>query len=247
MEIARILHAEKKVSVAQLAKEFYISDATIRRDLEKLEKHNLIKRTYGGAVLLGGLNSENPIEVRLKEHAEEKKVIGRLAAQFVGSSNVIIMDSSTSVLAMADYLHGVENITIITNGLQTATYIGENLHQSVYCCGGRLSDGTMALSGYCAEEFFTHYNAEKLFFSCLAVSFTGEIMDSYEDIARLKRRMIEKSDQVFLLCDSSKIGKKSFCHTASFEDINFIITDKAPNDDLMTIIERENVKAVYPE
>jgi DeoR/GlpR family transcriptional regulator of sugar metabolism len=246
LEILRLLNIERKISVVQLAEKFFTSEATIRRDLEKLERQNLIKRTYGGALLLDGLSSEIPIEVRSREHIQEKSVIGKLAARFVDNSDIIIMDGSTTTLAMVDHLRGVENLTVITNGIRTATYLGESLHQNVYCCGGKLRESTLILGGYQTEEFISHYNAEKLFFSCRAVSKTGGIMDFSDDDARLKQKMIERSGMVFLLCDGSKIGKKAFCFVSFFDAINYFITDMKPADDFLEVLDKAKVTVLYP-
>ena len=42
---------EGKVVVAELSKEFDVSEETIRRDLEKLEEDGHVTRSYGGAVV----------------------------------------------------------------------------------------------------------------------------------------------------------------------------------------------------
>jgi DeoR/GlpR family transcriptional regulator of sugar metabolism len=103
----------------------------------------------------------------------------------------------------------------------------------------------MALGGYHTEEFIAHYNVEKLFFSCRAISDNGGIMDFSDDDARLKQKMIDRSAQVFLLCDSSKIGTRAFCSVASFKDIDYLITDKKPTDAIMAAIEKAEVQVVY--
>ncbi|WP_346426997.1 DeoR family transcriptional regulator [Lysinibacillus sp. KCTC 33748] len=39
---------EKKVYVSELSQKFSVTEETIRRDLEKLDKKGIVSRTYGG-------------------------------------------------------------------------------------------------------------------------------------------------------------------------------------------------------
>ncbi len=247
LELLQLLKKYKSVSIAQLAKEFYISEATIRRDLEKLEKQGQIKRTYGGAMFLQGMSSEIPIEVREKEHIKEKDTIGRLAAQFIKNSDIIMMDPATTTLSIVKYLDGVENLTVITNGIKTATQLAEAQQQNVYCCGGKLRENGLTLLGHHTEEFIKNYNAGKFFFSCRTFSYTEGPMDFSDDESRIKQVMISRTETVFLLCDSSKINKKAFCRVCPMEDIDYFITDQKPEPELMSILDKHGIKAVFPE
>jgi DeoR family fructose operon transcriptional repressor len=215
--------------------------------MEKLEKQGLIKRTYGGAILLDGPNSEIPLDVRTHEHEEEKSKIGSLAAAYISQSNIIMLDASTTVLAMLKYLHSHDDLTVITNGIRTVTYFAEVLNKEVYCTGGILRESSLTLSGYHAEDFVSHYKAEKFFFSCRAVSPTDGIFDFSDEDAHIKQKMLSRSDEKYLLCDSSKIEQKAFCHVADFDDIDYFITDKKPHPPLLAVLEKAHVKVVYPE
>ena len=52
-EILKTLSIEGSVKVSKLTREFDVSVETIRRDLEILEKKELLKRVHGGAILKG--------------------------------------------------------------------------------------------------------------------------------------------------------------------------------------------------
>ncbi len=103
-QILDLIKKRKSITVAHLSKTFYVSEATIRRDLNKLEKENLIKRSYGGAVLVDGLNAEIPLSVRVSEQKSAKDIIGKLASQLVKDGDIIIVDSSSTTLKMIPYL-----------------------------------------------------------------------------------------------------------------------------------------------
>lgn len=72
-EIMTILQKQKSVLVSDLSKRFHVTEETIRRDLEKLEREGLVKRTYGGAVLSESISIDLPFDVREITNIEEKK------------------------------------------------------------------------------------------------------------------------------------------------------------------------------
>ena len=118
-EIIKILKENKSASVAQLAKKLFIGEATIRRDLDKLEKQGLIKRTYGGAVWLEGLDSEIPLYIRENSNKFQKDLLGKAAAQLVNDGDIIIMDSSSTTHSIVKHLSHLKKLTVVTNGAKT--------------------------------------------------------------------------------------------------------------------------------
>ena len=243
-EIVEYLKLHKSATVTELSKTFFISAASIRRDLEKLEKQNVIKRTYGGAVLLEGLSNEIPITIREHEFSDAKNRIAQLAASLVKDNDIIIIDSSTTSFRMIHHLKGKSNLTIVTNGLRTASEAGAVLHSKVYCCGGRLRENSLSLVGDQAKRFIKSYGVQKLFFSCRALSMDVGAMDASDEEAELRKIMIECSDQAFLLCDSSKYDKKSFYHICDFSAIDSLITETQPTDALMALCRQNGVNVI---
>lgn len=245
-EILEMLTLNKSVTVSQLAKMFFVSEATIRRDLSKINKQNIIKRTYGGAVLLDALSQTLPLNIREKENSYEKKVIGKLAADFVCDFDIIIIDSSSTALAIIDFLSNKQDLTIITNGIKTASMIGQKLTSNLLCTGGVSYDKTLSLVGHNAEAFMKEHNAKKLFFSCKAISLNSYISNLTVDEAVLRRIMIEQSEKVYLLADHTKLGTAALANICSLSMIDFFITDCRPPDDWMRIFDLNQVSVIYP-
>ena len=244
-DIINILMLKKSVTVSELSKKFFIGEASIRRDLEKLEKMGLLKRTYGGAVLLEGLDSEIPLAVREVEQKDAKQIIGNAAANLVKDGDIIIMDSSSTVFRMIPYLKGKKNLTVITNGAKTAVELGEMLYIKVYCTGGILRENSLSYIGQFARNCVKAFNFDVLFFSCRAISIEKGITDISEDEAELRRLMIENSKESILLCDSSKFDKVSFCKIGEFDMINRIITDKKPSSQWMDFFNGKGINLLY--
>lgn len=244
--IVNLLKSKKSVTVTELSQKFFIGEATIRRDLEKLEKKGLLKRTYGGAVLLEGLDSEIPLSIREIEQKDAKDVIGHIAAQLVGDGDIIIMDSSSTVLKMVPHLKGKNKLTVITNGAKTAVELGELLHIKVYCTGGTLRENSLSYIGEPARRCVDSFFVDTLFFSCRAISMEKGLSDISEEEAELRRLMIKNCKKVVLLCDSSKFDNVSFSKIYDFDKINCLITDKKPSSRWMELLKEKRVELIYP-
>jgi len=231
--IYEYLKLHKSASVSELSRKFFIGETTIRRDLEKLERENLVKRSYGGAILLESPNAEIPITIREKEQSEAKSIIGKLAANCVSDGDIIIMDSSTTTYSMIPYLTSKANLTIITNGVKAVTAAGQILKSKIYCTGGRLRENSQSLVGPGAADTIKNFSAQKLFFSCRAISDTLVAMDNCENEAELRKIMMSQSDKVYLLCDSSKFSKTAFYRICSLDSVDVLISDKAPTNGIV--------------
>jgi DeoR/GlpR family transcriptional regulator of sugar metabolism len=243
--IVNLLKAKKSITVIELSEKFFIGEATIRRDLEKLEKKGLLKRTYGGAVLLNGLDSEIPLSIREIEQKDAKDVIGHMATQLVDDGDIIIMDSSSTVLKMVPHLKGKSKLTVITNGAKTAVDLGELLHIKVYCTGGMLRENSLSYIGELARRCIDGFFADTLFFSCRSISMENGLSDISEEEAELRRFMIKSCKKVVLLCDNSKFSKVSFSKICDFNKINYIITDKRLSSSWMEFLKEKDVELIY--
>lgn len=244
-EILAVLKREKSVSVPALSRRFFTCESTIRRDLQKLEQCCLVKRTYGGAVLLEGLNTEIPFSVREHEQAEEKSRIGRLAAGLVRDGDSLILDSSSTAFQILKYLNGRENLVILTNGIRTAMAAGQELHCQVYCTGGALRENSSSIVGDAAVRFIQEHSAQKLFFSSRTLSGECEAMDASEEEAVLRRAMIARAESVYLLCDHTKMGKNALHRICGPERFTALITDRKPPASILEQLLKQEIEVLY--
>ncbi len=243
--IIALLKTKKSASVKELSKKFFIGEATIRRDLEKLEKMGHIKRTYGGAVLLEGLDSEIPLSVRETEEKEAKGAIGHLAAQLVNEEDIIVLDSSSSALKMVPHLKSKSKLTVITNGAKAAIELGELLHVKVYCTGGTLRENSLSYIGELARNCINKFYVDTVFFSCRAIDMEKGLSDSNEDEAELRQIMMNNSRKSVLLCDHTKFNKVSFSRISDFSGIDCVITDRKPSFQWIQFFEEKGVELIF--
>lgn len=237
-QILEIIEAKRFVSVGELCDKLYASGATVRRDLADMEKQGLITRVRGGAVAVDGLKGDKPYLLRSGENREKKVTLCRRAREMVHDGATLMMDSSSTSATLAAMLGGVRDLRVVTNGLKTISALTENTDAKVFCSGGTILDAS-SMWGQNAITTISQYSADILFFSCKGLEASLGATDSSEDGAQVKRQMLLSSRKKVLLCDSSKFGLSYFCKICSTADIDLIITDSKPPEDIVTAVRCE--------
>ena len=223
-QILEILLKEKKVSVEQLAKTLFISEPSVRRDLQSLEKQNLIKRIHGGAILEETALSKNRIPFLLREYEQssQKAIIAEKAIDLIRDNDVVFLDASTSCYYLIPFLASKRNLTVITNGAKALTKLAEYGINTI-STGGNLVNSCLALVGDEAYKTIEKYNADIALFSCRGLSDSGYLTDISPEENNVRKKMIEHSKRSYLLCTRDKFGKSYFHNLCHKDDITGII------------------------
>ena len=129
-EIAEQLKKANKVNVETLAKQFFVCESTIRRDLDRLVRDGMAKRTYGGAVLLDNSTSDLPMLIRERENIEIKNAIARQAAEFIHDGDTIFMDTSNTVMALVPFLKKFTGLTVVTYVIKDKQFLNSKPKQT---------------------------------------------------------------------------------------------------------------------
>ncbi len=243
--ILEILRREKAVSVAQLAKRLSINEATIRRDLNRIEKSGLITRTYGGAVLTEGLDSEIPLQIRESENAEPKRCLARLAAECIQDGDSIFLDSSSSTEFIIPLMKRRKNLKIVTNGAKHAVMLSTLTDSVMYCTGGKLREHSLSYAGHAAAQALSAFHFGKAFISCRSLSMEEGLTDSCDEEAALRQIVIRHSQQTYLLADHSKLDQVSFFHIAPASCLYALITDLPPSKSWADFAADNGIRLLY--
>ncbi|ACM59957.1 DeoR family transcriptional regulator [Caldicellulosiruptor bescii] len=245
-KIMAMLNENKSVLVPELAKLFNVTEETIRRDLEKLEKEGLLKRTYGGAVLVENYNVDIPFEFRNVTNIEGKKQIALSLIKYIEDGDTLVMDSSTSALQVAKLLKTKKKITVITNSEQIINELKvfEDTIK-VISTGGTLRNKSLSLVGPIAEQTLRSLNANKAIISCKGFDIEKGFTESNELEAQVKKLMIEIADKVYMIADHTKMNKTALVNIATLDDVDFIFTDKILPPSQENAIREKNVEIVY--
>ncbi|MBQ8357525.1 MAG: DeoR/GlpR transcriptional regulator [Clostridia bacterium] len=227
-KIYKILNKQGNASVEQLKQEIFASEATIRRDLTQMEQEGLLIRTWGGAVSTGNVNNDPPLFVRSNANANAKNTIAKIAIGFLRDNVTVFLASGTTVARLAKNFHKCENLTVITNGLDTVGALSNHLSAKVIVPGGELYEN-YDLIGTLTESTIEQFNADLFFFSCSGITAEGF---SSVDMIRLNiiKKMKKNSAKTILLADTSKVGKKYTYKGFGFEEIDYVVMEAKPND-----------------
>ncbi|WAM32239.1 DeoR/GlpR family DNA-binding transcription regulator [Caldicellulosiruptor naganoensis] len=244
-KIMAMLNENKSVLVPELAKLFNVTEETIRRDLEKLEKEGLLKRTYGGAVLVENYNVDIPFEFRNVTNIEGKKQIALTLIKYIEDGDTLVMDSSTSALQVAKLLKTKKKITVITNSEQIINELKVFEDIKVISTGGTLRNRSLSLVGPIAENTLKSLNANKAIISCKGFDIEKGFTESNELEAQVKKMMIEIAEQVYMIADHTKMNKTALVNIATLDDVDFIFTDKVLPPSQENAIREKNVEIVY--
>jgi len=224
-KILRLVRTGGSVRVSELSTICNVTEETIRGDLARLEKEGKLKRSHGGAVAINDPMLEEPYSEREVKHVAEKIQIARKAIEFVENRDFIILDASTTARYMASELPNMR-LTVLTNSLRVVLELSSKRRIKVISTGGTLRSRTMAFVGPLAEKALDQYHVNKAFLSCQGIHLDRGVSETNELQARIKQKMTEISDQVFMLVDSSKFGLQSFAHVAPMNNIDYLITDE---------------------
>ncbi len=244
MKIMEWIQEEGSVRVRNLAEAFSVTEATIRQDLEKLETENLIVREHGGAYLKSVPQQVRALALHHLVNMDEKRRIGRAAAALVNDGDTVILDSGSTTTEIANNLLSLTDLNVITNALNIALILGATPNISVHMTGGHFKAPTLSLTGEKAAEYFNGIFAGKLFLATAAISFEAGL--TYPSMADLhvKKAMVKAASHVYLVADSTKIGRNSFSSIGGVDLVHTLITDSGISDQDRRLFEKAGVEVI---
>lgn len=228
-EIINLVQQSGRMSVSELSDYFKVSEVTIRLDLQTLAKRGLVVRTHGGAVPAGSGLYEHALTMRRERQVQEKNRIGERGAALVTDDDAIILDSSSTSLAVAQHLKSRRRLTIVTNGLALAQEMMDAPDVRVVVSGGTLHRDTASLVQTGGFEALERFNIQKGFFGATGFSLPEGLTDVSADEAEVKRQLAASCRKIIAVVDATKWGRVGLVSFARPEQIHTIITDaRAP-------------------
>ena len=238
------LHATSRVVVAELSAEFGVSEETIRRDLEWLEKEGIATRTYGGAVLKNNDRVPPPYAVRKNTNVEGKVAIAQLLAPMIREGDTIMVDESSTAAYAVRALRHLRGITLITNSQEMLQEMGRQDSWQIISTGGHLKSDVMALVGPQAVRAIEGYHVRWTLLSCRGLNDKLGIADSSEEIVQVKRAMMRAADTTVLLTDHRKFDRTGFVSLGRLDEVDCLITDQLPTPEWIEMLNQRRVQLI---
>ncbi|WP_163537501.1 DeoR/GlpR family DNA-binding transcription regulator [Gracilibacillus sp. YIM 98692] len=242
-EILQYVQKKQSVSLDDLVEEFNVSKNTIRRDVQELVEQEKLEKVYGGVSVPKPLTI--PYHDRKVRNHKEKATIAELASQYVKDGDIIFLDSGTTTGEMLEYLKD-KHLTIVTNNIDF-TLEATPYHQlHVYSTGGMYERTTRSYVGIESAESIAKYNFNKAFMASTGLSLEKGITNSSPLETQIKSTVIDKSEEVFIMADHSKFDNYSLTTYCNFTDIQYLVTDRVPDDKYLKYAEEHQFKVLYP-
>lgn len=238
------LKRDGRLVVTELAQDLAVTEETIRRDLNRMEREGLLRRTHGGALPRPTEPEDLPYGVRDATNMAAKRAMGRLVAGLVPNGASIMLDASSTAYEALRALKEHRDLTIITNSVRLLADPDMTDH-AVISLGGELRRRTMTFVGPLTSQAAAQFNADVALFSCKALSLGGGIMDPNLADATVKRTFIAKASRVLLLADASKFDRTALVTVADVGQVDCVVTERRPSDAWCEHLERAGVELVH--
>ena len=243
-EILARVNRDGRAAVADLSQAFGVSEVTIRADLQALAESGLLVRTHGGAIPMTAGLQYLSFSLRRQQQVQEKAHIGAAAAAMIADGDAIILDSSSTALAIAQNLKNRRYLTVITNGLAIAQELLDATGVTVVVIGGILRRDTASLVGTAGLEMVRRFNVQRGFFGAHGITMAEGLTDVSVDEAEVKRPLVAMCREVIAVLDATKWGRAGIASFADISQVHTVITDVHAAADLVAAVRGAGVQVV---
>lgn len=242
--ILKKIKLNNKVAIQELSDEMNVSSVTIRKDLKLLEEKNLLFRTKGGASNNNPYASDRPILLKESINSEEKNKIAEAAAKLIKDNDSILIGSGTTAYALARVLSPAHELTVITPALKVALELCNKPKIDVIQLGGLIRPNSSSVAGQYAMRILDEISCSMLFIGVDGIDLDFGITISNLTEATLNQKMLQTSQKVVVLADSSKFGKRGLGKICNLEDVDYIITNQETSNKYIIALEEIGIKVI---
>ncbi|AXO60891.1 DeoR/GlpR family DNA-binding transcription regulator [Ectopseudomonas oleovorans] len=229
------------VSIDELAQAFAVTPQTIRRDINLLAEHGLLRRTHGGAACESSSIQNTAYGMRAGQMREEKQRIAEAVAAQIPDHASLFINIGTTTEAIARELQSHKGLKIITNNLHVAAQLSAKADFEVLVAGGTVrSDG--GIVGQAAVDFIQQFKVDYAIVGISGIDDDGSLLDfDYQEV-RVSQAIIDNARQVFLAVDSSKFGRNAVVRLGSIALVDRVFTDSAPSAAISRLLHSHKVQ-----
>lgn len=240
------IRSRKSVSLDTLCQVFNISKNTVRRDVADIVARTDIRKTYGG-VSISYNKIPPPFEERLTLNMEAKDYIGKLAAALVEDGDIIYVDSGTTTCRIIDYLGERSNVTVLTHSLDVINRAIRYPQLDIISLSGALNRKTLSFTGQSTIDVLQSCNISKAFMAANGVTVQNGATQSTSIEFAIKKSVVERSHDVYLMVESRKFGGVSLFTYCPLDRIDMIITEAPPPEDFAEAYHELGGRIICPE
>lgn len=245
-KIVDLLHADGTVKVKQLSEMFQVSEDCIRKDLSYLEKMQLVKRIYGGAVLPREMTLDPALAKRKIEDDQGKRIIAQKALSLIQSGDTVFLDISTINAILARLLlQSGKRVTVITNMIEIIEEFATQSNVTLIATGGTFNQFCDGFIGSICIDAISQYRFDLGFLGAVGADAYQNSTYSYEAEEGLtKRAIVRASRKAYLLLEEKKFSRDGNYQVLPLSDFAGVITEKSPEPKVLEALKGLNIKVL---
>lgn len=244
-QIILALQRTGQARTVQLARDFGVSEVTIRSDLDIMAARKQLIKTHGGAMALPKDSPDAAFEERMRRNFDAKRRIAQMAARLIIDNQSIVFDSGSTLLQLAIQMPSVTNVVVATTAMNIAQHLMHRQGLDVHMIGGRVFPSTVSTIVSDLDKAVGGLVAHQAFVSAHAIDASFDVVDLNEDIARTKRNLVRMARRVILVADSSKWDIAAASKAFSVSRVDMVITDSDMPHTIRTRLDRLGVEVRY--
>jgi DeoR/GlpR family transcriptional regulator of sugar metabolism len=242
--ILQVIQKDGHATAGDLARNFGVSEITIRRDLNELDERGFVHRAHGGAIISTSAVIEPPIIHRLDQEKECKEAIARTAAALVGDGESIFIGSGSTAAYVACYLTNHKHLTVVTNALNVSTDLATAEDITVVVLGGMMRHEELSLIGHIAEQSLREVTFDKVIIGIPAIDLKAGLTNDYLPEVITDRTILNQAREVILVADHTKCGLVASAFVAPLNRVNTFITDTQTSPEFLEGVRAQGVRVI---
>lgn len=241
--IYEIIKNNGAVTTSKLVEMFGVSVETVRRDLIVLEQNGRLTKVHGGAVAKNDVKPYKDKRERDMEFKNEKYELALTATEFVSEGDVIGIDSGSTAVFFAEALkERFSKLTVVTHSAEVFEILSNCGNFDVILCGGHYMREENAFYGELALGMLDNMHLQKSFVFPTAISIKNGVFDYQKDLFQIQKKVIDISDEIYVLADSSKFEKTGLLKLCDMSSEYTYVTDANIKKEYIEIYKENNIK-----
>ena len=225
--IREFIETKGFVTLHEIAESVGVSESTVRRDLEYLDRTGQIRRTRGGAAGVGeGLPAFDERENQ-------------------SPGETILIDGGTTTLHVAKHLAG-KGVQVVTNSIPIINQLMSVSGIDLVVLGGYLYPRTGVVLGPLTVGALQNLKVRRLIFSVGGITEAG-LFNQNSLLVDTQKQMLDAADEVILATDSSKFGHSELVHLCPLDRVDKLVVDNGLSDEWRRIVEKNGIELVVAE
>ncbi|HEX8940102.1 MAG TPA: DeoR/GlpR family DNA-binding transcription regulator [Candidatus Limnocylindrales bacterium] len=231
------------IQVADLARDFAVSEMTIRRDIQRLERDGFLRRTYGGATAHVTRSFDVAFNARALQHAAEKRLIGLAALDELADATFLFLGIGTTAEQFARFLPARPDLTVVTGSLPIASLLGTRALR-VVALGGTVRRDELTCVGPAARATLERYRFDLAVLGAAGLTARWGLTELNDEEAEIHRRAVEQAERVVVIADGSKLGLSAPAMVAPAGRVDTLVTDASAPPDELALLREQGVRIV---